>query len=154
MKTLTIKAPEGHVIDTFDKETGQVTFKPEPKDIKERIKKFSNVLAELNIIKQDFEASCIGLEPDEIAYRKIKMIAKVLNEGWQPNWDNSSEYKYYPWFDMRSSGSGGFSFSAYDYWYTHSVVGSRLCFKSKDLAIYAGKQFEAIYKEFLTTNNN
>ena len=37
MKTLTIKAPKGHIIDKFAESTGIVTFKPVPKDIKERL---------------------------------------------------------------------------------------------------------------------
>lgn len=46
-----------------------------------------------------------GDSKDEIAYKKLKVIAKALNEGWQPDWTNSNQYKYYPWFDL-SSGSG------------------------------------------------
>jgi hypothetical protein len=83
--------------------------------------------------------------PDEAAYKKVKLIAKVLNEGWQPKWEDSDEYKYYPWFDL-SSGSG-LAFLGYDHYSSYSGVGSRLCFKTRELAKYAGTQFVDIYTE-------
>lgn len=84
--------------------------------------------------------------PDEKAYKKLKLIAEVLNEGWRPDWTNSSEYKYYPWFDL-STGSG-LSCDDFGRDYSGSFVGSRLVFKTKDLAVYAGKQFTEIYKDY------
>ena len=113
------------------------------KDVKDRIKNFDDVLSENGLIKEDFENSCKGLEPDEIAYRKAKLVCLAYNEGWKPNWDNSKEYKYYPWFKM----GAGFSYYDYDNCSAASTVGSRLCFKSGDLAKYAGQLFEQeIYK--------
>jgi hypothetical protein len=126
---------------------GLKTFQPE---IKERIKNFDDVLRENGIVKLDFEKSCQGLTPDEVAYKMIKEIVKAFNEGWVPDWTNSNEYKYYPWFKMGSPSGGGFSFDGYDCWSTYSCVGSRLCFKSADLAKHAGQLFESIYKDFLT----
>lgn len=82
--------------------------------------------------------------PDEAAYKKLKVIIQALNEGWKPNWDNSDEYKWFPVFDMRN----GFSFYDVDRWSSASYVGSRLCFKSRELAIYAANQFLDIYKAF------
>lgn len=84
---------------------------------------------------------------DEIAYKKLKVVAKALNQGWVPSWDNGNEYKYYPYFDMRSG--FGFSHSGYGVWHARTGVGSRLCYKTRELAEYAGKQFESIYKDFL-----
>lgn len=78
---------------------------------------------------------------------KMTLIADALNEGWIPDWDNTSEYKYSPWF--KHSG-GGFSFYGCDFDYTLSSVGARLVFKSRELAEYAGKQFLDIYKSFHT----
>ncbi len=80
------------------------------------------------------------------AFFKAITICEVLNEGWKPNWDNSSEYKYYPYFDMRSS--AGFSCDSYNRWLSDTSVGSRLCFKNAELAKYAGEQFNEIYKAF------
>jgi hypothetical protein len=150
MKTLKIEIPIGFEIDNFDIKTGEIKFKETPKDIKERIKTFADVLNHLNIDEDDFDDENEGLQIDEIAYKKVKLIVKVLNEGWIPDWMDS-EYKYFPWFDMKGSSSGsGFSFCDCGDWGTYSSVGSRLCFKSRELAEYAGKQFTEIYKQYMT----
>jgi hypothetical protein len=54
---------------------------------------------------------------------------------------------------MGSPSGVGFSYVDCVRWLTSSDVGSRLCFKSSELAEYAGKTFESIYKDFLTLNN-
>lgn len=84
------------------------------------------------------------------AMAKLSIIAKALNEGWEPDWTNEDEYKYYPYFNNYKP---GFGFSAYDTdaWNTVTLCGSRLCFKTRELAIYAGKQFLKEYNQFLTT---
>ncbi len=82
------------------------------------------------------------------AFTQLTIIAKALNQGWEPDWSNSDQNKYFPYFIHKSG--VGLSFYDFDGWFTHTAVGSRLCFKSSELAEYAGKQFESIYLEFLT----
>ncbi|MFV8347279.1 hypothetical protein [Flavobacterium sp. ZB4P13] len=154
--TLTVE--KGKVLEAYSKAKsprrvmlenlfGIKTFQPE---IKERIKNFDDVLRENKIAKGCFLKSCEGLTTDEVAYKQLKEILKAFNEGWEPDWTNSSQGKYYPWFKMGSPSGGGFSYGDYDSWRTDSRVGSRLCFKSADLAKHAGQLFESIYKDFLT----
>ena len=83
-----------------------------------------------------------------IAAHKLAIIAEALNEGWTPDWENRSQYKYFPWFTYKSG--FGFSCTSYDIWCTLTLTGSRLCYKSSEVAIYAGEQFETIYNDFLT----
>ncbi len=118
------------------------------KDIKDRIKNFEDVLKEAEISKAAFAKQCTGLEADEIAYKKAKLVCSIVNEGWVPDWKNSNQYKYFPWFNMNDSSSDdGFSYYDCVCWDSLSYVGSRLCFKSSDLATFAGKLFEQeIYK--------
>jgi hypothetical protein len=92
--------------------------------------------------------------PEEQAVNSFAMairINRILNEGWQPDWNNWDERKYYPWFDMQGeAGSGvGFSCGAYGYGCTHSAVGSRLVFKTRELAEFAGKTFLSVYRGFM-----
>jgi len=47
-----------------------------------------------------------------------------------------------------SSGSG-LAYDGYGTRVSDTSVGSRLCFKSSELAEYAGRQFQDIYKEFM-----
>lgn len=76
---------------------------------------------------------------------ELSIIVAALNEGWTPNWDNSNEYKYWPWFYMRS---GGFSFGYVGDLYSFSDAPSRLCFKTENLAKYAAITFVQEYSEF------
>jgi len=73
-------------------------------------------------------------------------IAEALNEGWRPNWDNSNEPKWRPWFVMGPS-----AFSFYDSCYVRSYAlaggGSRLHFRSEELATYAAEQFPDVWKK-------
>ena len=148
--TLKIEIPSGYEVDNFDPSTGEIKFREKPKDIKERIKTFADVLKYFGIDETYFNEQNEDLESDEVAYRKVKLIVKALNEGWTPDWSDSDQYKYFPWFNMSSSSGAGFSYRAYVGRASYSVVGSRLCFKNRDLAKYAGQQFESIYKEFMT----
>lgn len=74
---------------------------------------------------------------------------KIDNNGkeWEPDWDNGKWDKYYNWFWM-NGGSSGFRFRVCDDWYSDSNVGSRLCFKSKEVAEYVANQFSALYKDY------
>jgi len=86
--------------------------------------------------------------PDELAYKKLKVIVRAINDGWVPDWSNRDQYKYYPWFEVLSSGFG-FSYSGSNFTNAHSTVGSRLCFESKEKSDYAAKQFIDTYILFL-----
>ena len=77
------------------------------------------------------------------AHYKLVVITEALNEGWKPDWKDYSEDKYYPWFK-----NDGFSFDGVGGWFASSAVGSRLCFKSEELAKYAGKKFIKLYKDY------
>jgi len=83
------------------------------------------------------------------AVAKLFIIIEALNEeAWQPDWTNVSQYKWYPWYEGNKSTASGLSFRGADNWNASTFVGSRLCFKTKELAEYAGRQFEAEYTEF------
>lgn len=110
---------------------------------------------------------------DVLAFLQLRIIAAALNEGWKPKF-TEDEWRYYPWFFIctkeewekmtpqqksrvvgRSSSDanafGGLVF-AHAYNASSSSVsddGSRLAFKSEELAKYAGKQFIEIYAEYI-----
>lgn len=114
----------------------------------DRIKTIEDACHELGINYREFINKNQYLDFDIQKYEEIKLVAKALNEGWQPNWQNSNEYKYYPYFNMKSG--SGLAYGGYGCDCTGSVVGSRLVYKTKELAIYAGTQFEDIYRGYLT----
>lgn len=109
------------------------------------------------------------------AYTRIAIIAEALNEGWRPEY-TENEYRYYPWFGLYTqeeydemddddkeccrfvgrsgsyaSASGGLVDASASGGSAHSGtgVGSRLAFKSRELAIYCGKQFIEIWINYL-----
>lgn len=146
-KTIQIEIPPGFMIDTFDPAKGEIKFKEKPKLVTERIKTVADVFADNAFTEESFDEQFGSFDQDEQAYIFLKMMAKSLNEGWKPNWDDSNEYKYYPWFYM--GGSSGFRCYDFDYQDSASSVGSHLCFKTRELAIYAGNTFTDAYKQFM-----
>lgn len=88
-----------------------------------------------------------GLTTDEIAYKKLKVITKVLNDGWEADWRDSEQRKYFPWFKT----SSGFVFGTTTYYYSIARAGcaSRLCFRDRETAEYAGRTFPELYKQFI-----
>ena len=73
------------------------------------------------------------------------VIIKALNDGWIPDWNDDNQSKYSPWFYLGEN----FRYYSYGLYSADSCVSSRLCLKSKELAIYAGQQFREIYKKFM-----
>ena len=84
-----------------------------------------------------------------VATYKLFVVTEALNEGWKPNWNDSDEEKYFPFFlvdaDEEHTGGTGLSYIDYDYRFQFSFVGSRLCFQNSELAKYAGTQFADLY---------
>ena len=83
-----------------------------------------------------------------LAVSKLFIIADCLNEGWEPDWNNSNEYKYWPWFWMDEP---GFRFHDSDYYVSSASAtgGSRLCYRTRALSDHAGTTFLSIYKDLL-----
>lgn len=125
-----------------------------------------------NFCKRDTDES-VQDYGDILAYLQLRIICAALNEGWTPQF-TKDEYRYYPWFELwtkkkieemdeeatarvvcRSSyyaGSDcGVSFSDANYGssYTVAHIGSRLAFRTSELASYAGEQFLDIWADFV-----
>ena len=110
---------------------------------------------------------------DFIAYLKLRIIVAALNEGWEPKFEKG-EYRYYPWFYLYTkeqydelddeekgrcvlrSGNNTNAYYGFVYVYafydaSHSVTngGSRLAFRTRELAAYAGRQFIEEWADFM-----
>jgi hypothetical protein len=116
-------------------------------NIIDRIKTFEDAYHEADKeIRKDYDENCTGTS-DRVAYSKLKLISKVMWEGVKIDWNNSNQYKYWSWFNL-SSGLG-FDGSCCHYGLTITLVGSRLCYPSKEISDYVAKQFIEIYKDWL-----
>lgn len=111
---------------------------------------------------------------DILAYATLRVITEALNEGWKPQF-TEGELRWYAWYDFISkeklesmtdeekeecrvvlrsnsvayAGCGlVYSDAVYVSSYSSTGSGSRLAFKSEELAEYAAKQFGDIYADF------
>lgn len=148
-------------------------------DIKDKVKTFDDAVAILGNDNQaviDYYAIADKTCTEDIlAFAKLRVIAEALNEGWKPKFDGD-ECRYYPWFyiytkkeyeeldedekkDCRVVGrsynsayaGGGVAYASAGYASSYSAAGfgSRLAFKTRELAEYCGKQFIDIWEKFL-----
>jgi len=119
-----------------------------------QIKTFEDACKALNIETNvpDFSASPAKHQKALLAHYKLVIIVEAANEGWQPDW-SSNEYKYTLWPDVeedKTKSSGfGLSFNGVDGWYTDTYVGSRLCFKNRNVAEYIFETFKELYEDYL-----
>ena len=109
-----------------------------------------SALPDVSTLPQEFQSTVIN------NYKRM-VITKAINpEGYQPNWHDHSELKYYPWMEVETErddkiNSAGFGFSgdACVYGCSGTVVGSRLCFSDEDRCMYFIENFKDILIETL-----
>ncbi len=149
VKKLTEDEGNGSIFDYFYKEEDY-------EEITDRVKTYEDACKVLGVEPiNEQNAKAQGFRSDEIARRKLETIAAALNEGWKPDWNNTDQYKYYPYFyiqeNAKGKGSAGLSY-AYTYYAaanTLAIIGSRLCFYASRLARYASNQFTDLYEQIL-----
>ncbi len=121
-----------------------------PESVFDSILTVEDVLAFNGTTEKQFNLVHQSFTEDEKAYVLLKMICKIFNEGWIADWNNSNQYKYYPYFKM----GAGFGFSSTYFFYantlTFTVTASRLCLKDEKTAIHVGKLFVKVYETYLT----
>lgn len=123
-------------------------------NITDRVKSFEDACQVLGISTNVPEVKGLPRKHQKaiIANYKLIVIAEALNEGWKPNWQDSDEYKYYPWFDMSNPAGVGGSRTDGTASHTNANVGSRLCLKNRELAIYFGQTFTDLFNDSLLLN--
>lgn len=110
---------------------------------------------------------------DLIAFLKLRIVCAALNEGWEPK-HTEDEVRFYPWHwlytqdeldnmqeeekirrcmlptgEYQTANAGfGYAYSNSAPSYTNATVGSRLCLRSEQLAVYCGKQFIKLWADF------
>jgi hypothetical protein len=117
-----------------------------------------------------FEDACkiLGLDPENVpvvehlpekdrksivAYYKLTIITRALNEGWEPDFSDWNQRKYWNWFYIKKNNGADADFaSAYTNGTasnTTAYVGHRLFFKARELATFTHEQFRDLYFEYL-----
>lgn len=126
------------------------------------------------ILLADYESNADNImHPQILAYMRLAIIAYALNEGWEPKFEKD-EYRYYPWFYFYTkeeydrlddekkercvlrSGSSAYSNYSFvscnasnDASYSGTYSGSRLAFRTRELAEYAGRRFIKEWADFV-----
>ena len=178
MKKITIEVPNGKKAEWINNVLNLVDEK-DNRPITERVTCWDDVVRELGydpverLLDHTERGDGFNFEPDEIAYIKLKAIATVLNEGWTPQF-TTDEYRYFPWFYLytqeeidamdeekrsrvvlrsynsaRANGGVAYAYALSDSSDANTLYGSRLAFKTRELAVYAGKQFTEIWADFV-----
>lgn len=118
------------------------------------IKTFEDACKALNIdpIVPDFSATPVKHQKALAAHYKLVIIVEAVNEGWAPNWNDTNEYKYELWPDIHEDSSKpsgfGLSCNVIVYWRSFTDVGSRLCFKSREVARHTFDTFIELYEDY------
>ena len=81
--------------------------KKDERPITERVKTFEDACKELgedHKLVQQFKAiqEAIAEDKEATAYFKLGIITAALNEGWEPDFTNNEEYRYYPYLCLWS----------------------------------------------------
>ena len=110
---------------------------------------------------------------DLIAFLQLRIVCAALNEGWEPK-HTEDEVRYYPWHwlytqdeldnmqeeekirrCMLPTGEYQTEYAGFGYAYSINApstasanIGSRLCLRSEQLAVYCGKQFIKLWADF------
>lgn len=167
MKKIEIEIPEGKELKLIN---GVYTL-VDPQDITERIKTFEDACRELgedHPLVKEWQMCRQNISSDLKAYLCLRIITEALNEGWTPQF-TKDEGRWYLWYKLITKEEYyelyaedknrviyldndfvGFLFKIlfFDASYKGAFIGSRLVFKSRELAEYAGKQFTNLYIKF------
>lgn len=139
----------------------------------DRVKTFEDACIETGTDIQAFNEITKNLDEHVVTYMKLSIIVKALNEDDKFPYFTKEELRYYPYFWLytkdeyekmnakdrekvslvlfrsyhyaNSYGGVAFAYAQFDASHTVDYVGARLVFRTRELALYAGKQFIDLY---------
>jgi hypothetical protein len=130
-----IEVPKGFEIDKENSTFEKIVFK-EVNSAMDRIYKYHNTT------EKEFDELYKNIPNHVKAYEKECMVVAYYNKDWKPDFNNSSEKKWYPWFyieDFRLDFCGSYV--------TASVVPARLLFKNENDLKEAVELHKDVFKE-------
>ena len=172
MKEITIAVPDGKRAEWIN---GVLTLVDEPKvdnrPVTERIKTFADACHALGDEHPFVTQYCLTvgaykgdpMTEDLITYLKLRIIVGALNEGWEPKF-TEDEYRYFPLFSIYTKEQydaldddikcrvvyrGSYAYATTSASNSSAYVGSRLVFRTDELAAYAGRQFIDEWADFM-----
>ena len=94
--------------------------------------------------EEQFNKKWEGFEEHEKYGALERLIVNFYNKGEKPNWKNTNQYKYYPYFIINKD---DFRYSYYYDYYANSRVSSSLAFLRKEDMLEAVELYLDIYKK-------
>jgi len=101
-------------------------------------------LGEKEITLKDFKQFDEDLSKKLLNTAIINQLVKYFNQGWKPNWKDTDEYKWYPYYTLNNKGGLVFYHS---FVYHSRFCGSVGLFKTKEICDFIGKTFIDIYEK-------
>lgn len=137
-----------------------------PKNVMDRVKTFEDACIETGTDIKVFNEMTKNLDEHVVTYMKLSIIVKALNEDDKFPYFTKEEWRYYPYFWLYTKDEyekmntkdrekvsrvlfrsciNAYAGARYDASFTYGIVGARLAFRTRELALYAGKQFIDLY---------
>lgn len=127
------------------------------------IKTMDDVFAATGCNKEEFEKKLADLPEDVQAFMLLRLIRKALNPTWVPNWADTNEWKYFPYFSIEVPAGVGCANSGSDLGvscltsncvasYSNAYYGGALASENREIAIWFGEHFAEIWKGYLLAN--
>lgn len=185
MKEVTLQIPDGKKIEW--REVNGVTVPTlvdeevrDDRPVTERVKTLEDAIREIGenhrLVKEwrMVEHNTTIFSRDILALMKLRIITLALNEGWEPTFNGTDEYRYYAWFDIvtasklskmtdeerkeqhilpvvgadaNDGSQAGLGYvSSDDAWSNAGTdIGARLAYKTSELAEYSAEQFKELW---------
>jgi len=140
-----------HVPDGFKKrleaEFGPETFR---KISFKDIKTFEDVCKACGTTVAEFEAKWkkLALSQTLKTVAKFELLSEAINQGWKPDTLDTNQRKWFPVFDVSSSGLA-FSASRYRCDTAYADACFPFCFESQEQSDHAGRVFVALWEELI-----
>ncbi len=122
-------------------------------DITKKLKTLKDVFDYHKTTQEEFDNKWKGFQDHEKFNALEVLIVEAYNENKLPDFTDGT-LKYWPYFKMGSPSGDRFSYYVFDFWFTFSGVGSRLCFhgdNAKKNMLDAVAKFLPEYKKSRTS---
>jgi hypothetical protein len=126
-------------------------------DITERVKSFEDAC---DVLEYSTITPMCGQLPDKYhgpikIFYMLQVVCEALNEGWVADWNNIDQVKYFPYFKLVDGKLVFLGVAARNSYralgLANSLIVSRLCYNSENIAEYAGREFLELYHNLIVT---
>lgn len=123
-----------------------------PKTIFERVTDISSAIIELgegdSEVKEYRLLQRAGASLKTLQGQEIALFCKAMNEGIKMSWKNTTQKKYYIWFDFERSVYSSFVIDFHYYCYSCRSISARHTYESEQKAKHGAKCIEQLLYDY------